>query len=229
MAPKKEKGGEGSKKAAGQARKADAAAAKAAAEDAKKAAADETEWKKGAKDGSKKESEAAKKAEQARKKAELEALLAEDEKNTPGRAAPKNSKTAGKKPTRGLDAALGALGLDDNKELPALGASNIDDAFDVLADVESSQSKIDRHPERRAEAAYKAFKEQKMIEMREEGLKLKLSQRIERINREWKKHPDNPNSPNFNKPRLAYNATKEEVAEFARAEKERTEARLTVH
>ena len=47
-----------------------------------------------------------------------------------------------------------------------------------------------------------------MAEMREEGLKLKLSQRIERIDREWRKHPENPNSPNYNKPKLAYNATK---------------------
>ncbi|KAI0424589.1 hypothetical protein F5Y09DRAFT_134672 [Xylaria sp. FL1042] len=227
MAPKKS-GGEGSKKAAGQARKAEAAAAKAAAEDAKKAAVEDAEWKKGAKDGSKKEAEAAKKAEQAKKKAEREALLAEEEKNTPGRATPKNAKTAAKKTNRGLDAALGSLDLDD-KKLPELGASNIDDAFDVLADVESGSVKIDRHPERRAEALYKAYKEKRMTEMREEGLKLKLSQRIERIDREWKKHPDNPNSVNYNKPRLAYNATKEEIAEFAKAEKERTEARLTVH
>ncbi|KAI1273359.1 hypothetical protein F5Y07DRAFT_377116 [Xylaria sp. FL0933] len=226
MAPKKS-GGEGSKKAAGQARKAEAAAAKAAAEDAKKAAAEEAEWKKGAKDGSKKEAEAAKKAELARKKAEKDALLAEEEKNTPGRATPKNAKTAAKKTNKGLDAALGALDLDD-KKLPELGASNIDDAFDVLADVESGGLKIDRHPERRAEALYKAYKEKRMAEMREEGLKLKLSQRIERIDREWKKHPDNPKSLNYDKPRLAYNATKEEIAEFAKAEKERTEARLTV-
>ncbi|KAK5633209.1 hypothetical protein RRF57_008923 [Xylaria bambusicola] len=171
---------------------------------------------------------AAKKEAQARKKAEKDALLAEEEKNTPGRARPKNAKTAEKKPSRGLDAALGALGLDDNKKLPELGASNIDDAFDVLADVESGGIKIDRHPERRAEALYKAYKEQRMAEMREEGLKLKLSQRIERIDREWKKHPDNPNSVNYNKPKLAYNATKEEIAEFQKAERERTEARLTV-
>ncbi|KAI1302274.1 hypothetical protein F5Y03DRAFT_362262 [Xylaria venustula] len=226
MAPKKS-GGEGSKKAAGQARKADAAAAKAAAEDAKKAAVEYAKWEKGSKDSSRKEAEAAKKAELAKKKAEREALLAEEEKNTPGRATPKNAKTAAKKPSRGLDAALGALDIDD-KKLPELGASNIDDAFDVLADVESGGVKIDRHPERRAEAAYKAFKEKRMTEMREEGLKLKLSQRIERIDREWKKHPDNPNSVNYNKPRLAYNSTKEEIAEFAKAEKEKTEARLTV-
>ena len=68
-----------------------------------------------------------------------------------------------------------------------------------------------------------------MAEMREEGLKLKLSQRIERIDREWRKHPENPNSPNYNKPKLAYNATKEEIAEYSKTVKEGTEARLTVH
>ncbi|KAI0872351.1 hypothetical protein GGS24DRAFT_468069 [Hypoxylon argillaceum] len=223
------KGGEGSKKAAGQARKADAAAAKTAAEEAKKAAAEEKEWKKGAKDGSKKELEAARKAEIAQKKAERDALLAEEEKNTPGRATPKNSKTAEKKTRRGLDEALGSLDLSD-KQLPELGShNNIDDAYDVLADVESGAgSAIDRHPERR-QAAYKLYKEKRMQEMRDEGLKLKLSQRIERIDREWKSHPDNPRSDNYNKPRLAYNATKEEIQEFVKAEKERTEARLVLH
>ncbi|KAI1197535.1 hypothetical protein F5X97DRAFT_301856 [Nemania serpens] len=223
------KGGEGSKKAAGQSRKAEAAAAKAAAEDAKKAAAEDVEWKKGAKDSSKKESEAARKAEQERKKAEREALIAEDEKNTPGRANPKNSKTAEKKTGRGLDAALGSLGLDDNK-LPELAAhNNINDAISVLAEAEpGSELKIDRHPERRR-GAYEAYKEKRMAEMREEGIKLKLSQRIERIDREWRNHPDNPKSEKYDKPRLAYNATKEEVQEFVKSEKERMEARLRLH
>ncbi|KAI1365047.1 hypothetical protein F5Y08DRAFT_194288 [Xylaria arbuscula] len=227
MPPKK--GGEGSKKAAGQARKAEAAAAKAQAEEAKKEAAVDADWKRGAKDSSKKDNAEAKKAEAARKKAEKDALLAEEEKNTPGRAQPKNAKTAAKKPSRGIDAALGGLDLnDDNKKLPELGASNIDDAFDVLADVESGGIKIDRHPERRAEALYKAYKEKRMAEMREEGLKLKLSQRTEIIQREWRKHPDNPTSANYSKPKLAYNSTKEEIAEFAKAERERVESKLTV-
>ncbi|KAJ3554895.1 hypothetical protein NPX13_g10485 [Xylaria arbuscula] len=220
MPPKK--GGEGSKKTAGQARKAEAAAAKAQAEEAKKEAAVDADWKRGAKDSSKKQ-------RQPVKKAEKDALLAEEEKNTPGRAQPKNAKTAAKKPSRGIDAALGGLDLnDDNKKLPELGASNIDDAFDVLADVESGGIKIDRHPERRAEALYKAYKEKRMAEMREEGLKLKLSQRTEIIQREWRKHPDNPTSANYSKPKLAYNSTKEEIAEFAKAERERVESKLTV-
>ena len=64
------------------------------------------------------ENEAAKKAELAQKKAEREALLAEEERNTPGRAAPKNSKTAAKKtaaPARGLD--LSQLDGDERPKL----------------------------------------------------------------------------------------------------------------
>lgn len=48
------KGGENSKKSAGQARKADAAAAKAAVEEEKKTAAEEQKWEKGAKNSAKK-------------------------------------------------------------------------------------------------------------------------------------------------------------------------------
>jgi hypothetical protein len=52
--PPKRSGGEGSKKAQGQARKQDAAAAKKAAEEAQKQAAEAQTWDKGAKDSSKK-------------------------------------------------------------------------------------------------------------------------------------------------------------------------------
>lgn len=48
------KGGDGSKKAAGQARKAETAANKAAAENAKKAAEEAADWDRGAKNNSKK-------------------------------------------------------------------------------------------------------------------------------------------------------------------------------
>lgn len=173
--------------------------------------------------------EAARKAEQAQKKAEREALIAEDERNTPGRAKPKNSKTAEKKSGRGLDAALGSLGLNDNK-LPELGAhDNMDDAYNVLADVEpGSELKIDRHPERRT-VVYNAYKEKRMAELRAEEPTLNLSQRTERIKREWSKHPDNPKSNNYDGPLLAYNASKEEVQEALKVEKERREARLRVH
>ncbi|KAK0643604.1 hypothetical protein B0T16DRAFT_459731 [Cercophora newfieldiana] len=220
----KKAAGENSKKAQGQARKADAAAQKAAAEDAKKAAAEASQWEKGAKSNAKKEAEAAKKAEAARKKAEKDALMAEEEKSLPSRAAPKNAKTAPKK-TRGLDLSQ----LDDDggsKKLPGLVASNIDDALDALglADSSAASDKIDRHPERRRKAAYAAFEERRLKEMDTDGsgAGLRLNQRKERIRKEFEKSPENP----MNQLSVAYDASKEEIAQLKQAEKSKVEGRL---
>ncbi|KAI3331809.1 DUF1014-domain-containing protein [Xylariaceae sp. AK1471] len=230
------KGGEareGSKKAAGQARKADAAAAKAAAEDAKRAAAQDSEWQMGAKNSAKKEAEAAKKAEQARKKAEKEALLAEDDQNTPGRALPKKSKTADKKPkpkpspSGGLDSALSQLELGDNKlkDVSVSGVDNILGAWDAgLIDAPTS-IKLEQHPERRKKAAFTVFQERRLKEMKEEGLNrvLRLSQMKKRIEEEFEKSPENP----MRQAHISHNATREEKQAVLQAEKEKLEALYT--
>jgi hypothetical protein len=170
------------------------------------------------------EAEAAKKVEAARKKAEKDALVAEEEKSLPSRAAPKNAKTAPKK-TRGLDLSQ----LDDdggNKKLPGLVATNIDDALDALglADSGSQADKIDRHPERRRKAAYAAFEERRLKEMDVDGsgAGLRLNQRKERIRKEFEKSPENP----MNQLAVAYDATKEELAQLRQAEKSKVEGRL---
>jgi len=216
------KGADNSKKAAGNARKAEAAAQKAAAEDAKRAAAEDAEWSKGAKGNAKKEAEAAKKAEAARKKAEKEALLKEEEANTPGRAGPKNAKTAVKK-TRGLDLSQ----LDDDRSggsLGALNATGIDNALDALSLTTSDAAKVDRHPERRFKAAYAAFEERRLKEMDNDGTGqgLRLQQRKDKIRKEFEKSPENP----FNQVTARFDATKEELAEIKQKEKSKIEARL---
>ncbi|RYC63940.1 hypothetical protein CHU98_g2281 [Xylaria longipes] len=217
------KGGENSKKAAGQARKADATAAKAAAEDAKKAAVEDDKWVKGAKNSAKKEAEAAKKAEQARRKAENEALLAEDEKNTPGRPTPKKTKTAPKKPSRGIGSALSQLSLDGNEKEKALSGSGIDNSLDVFDVIDASKNiKLEQHPERRFPAAFAAFRERREKEMKEEGIKLKYSQRLERIKEEFNNSPENP----FLQAHVNHNATREEKQAAIHAEKERKESHL---
>ncbi|KAK4103644.1 DUF1014-domain-containing protein [Parathielavia hyrcaniae] len=170
------------------------------------------------------EVEEAKKAEQARKKAEKEALLAEEEKNTPGRAAPKNSKTAAKK-TRGLDLSQ----LDDDKGsgggLPALSASGIDNALDALSLTSKSDTKIDKHPERRFKAAYAQFEERRLTEMESDGsgAGLRLNQKKEKIKKEFERSPENP----FNQLTARYDASKDELAELRQKEKGKIEARLT--
>ncbi|KAK3318493.1 hypothetical protein B0H66DRAFT_557483 [Apodospora peruviana] len=219
--PAKKGGGEGSKKAAGQARKADAAAQKAAAEEAKKASAEAEEWNKGAKSNAKKEAEAAKKAEAARKKAEREAMLAEEEKALPARSAPKNAKLAVKK-TRGLD--LSQLDNDGGSPLSALSASGIDNALDALSLTTAPENKVDRHPERRFKAAYAQFEERRLKEMEDDGsgAGLRLNQKKEKIKKEFEKSPDNP----FNQVSVSYDASKDEIAKIKEQERLKIEARL---
>lgn len=169
------------------------------------------------------EAEAAKKAEAARKKAEKEALLKEEEKNTPGRTQPKNAKTAVKK-TRGLD--LSQLDDDGSGSLAALNASGIDNALDALslATTGSAVDKIDRHPERRFKAALAAFEERRLAEMEKDGSGqgLRQNQKKERIRKEFEKHPDNP----FNQVTARYDASREELAQLKEQERVKIESRL---
>jgi len=173
------------------------------------------------------EAEAAKKLELAKKKAEREALLAEEERGTPGRSTPKNSKTAAKK-TNKLDLAQ----LDDGGggggpgPLTALNASGIDNALDALsltADA-SSEAKIDRHPERRFKAAYMAYEERRLREMEDDdsGKGLRLQQRKERIKKDFDKSPENP----FNQVAARFDSSKEELQRIRDAEKAKIESRL---
>ncbi|POS81254.1 hypothetical protein DHEL01_v200354 [Diaporthe helianthi] len=221
MAKKGGGAGENSKKAAGQSRKAEAAANKKAAEDSKKAAVEDAEWSKGSKKANaKKEEEAAKKAEAARKKAEREALLAEEEKNTPGRSAPKNAKAAQKK-TRlgGLDAALGGVDWGDGK-LATLNASGLDNALDALdISLSDDRVKIDRHPERRVNKVFTAWKKQQMEQLTEEGyFKIKGHSRSKKEEQLWEEFQDSPENP-MNQVHGRFDTTREEMAEIRAQEK----------
>ncbi|OTA96146.1 hypothetical protein M434DRAFT_393233 [Hypoxylon sp. CO27-5] len=222
------KGGENSKKAAGQARKAEAAAQKAAVEDAKKAAVQDAEWEKGAKSNAKKEAQAAKKAEQARKKAERDAALAEEEKSLPSRAAPKNSKTAVKKTNRGLDNALSEFKIDSDHSDVEYEASGTKDSLALLDTLlsKSTEIKVDRHARRRVGAAYAAFEERRLKEMKEDGSGKgkRLNTKREQIWKEFEKSPENPLNNTLN---VAHNATKEEIEELKQQEKARSRALFT--
>jgi hypothetical protein len=167
------------------------------------------------------EAEAEKKAELAKKKAEREAMLAEEEKNTPGRSAPKNAKAAVKK-TRALD--LSQLDGDDSGGLTALNASGIDNALDALSLTAKSDSKVDRHPERRFKAAYAQFEERRLQEMESDGTGqgLRLNQKKEKIKKEFERSPENP----FNQLTARYDATKEELADLRSQERSKIESRL---
>lgn len=166
------------------------------------------------------EAAAAKQAEAARKKAEKDALLKEEEDSLPSKGGAKG-KAAPAKKSRGLDLS----GLDapsSKKDLAALNATGIDNALDALSLTKESNEKIDRHPERRFPAAYKAFEERRLEEMKDEK-GLRRQQKIDQIRKEFEKHPDNP----FNQVAASYNMSKGEIAELRESERAKKETMLT--
>ncbi|KAK3056948.1 hypothetical protein LTR09_001986 [Extremus antarcticus] len=216
MAPK----GDNGKKAAGNAKKAEAAAQKKAVEDQKQAATESQKWGTGSKDTSKAEAAASKATEAARKKAEKDALLAEEEASLPSKPTSKKAPAAAKK-ARGLD--LSDLdGPSSSKNPAALNATGIDNAIDALSLTNNNQDKIDKHPERRFKAAYAAFEERRLDEMKDEK-GLRRQQKIEMIRKEFEKHPDNP----FNQVSGRYDMSKEEIKELKESERTKKEELLT--
>lgn len=135
----------------------------------------------------------------------------------------KSAKAAPKKPARGLDAALAdSLGEPSDKKGPALNATGIDNALDALSLTGSNNNAaLDRHPERRFKAAYNAYEERRLDEMKDDKT-LRKQQKIERIRKEFEKSPENP----FNQLSASYNMSKEEIADLKKLEKDSIEKRL---
>lgn len=115
-------------------------------------------------------------------------------------------------------------GLDapsSKKDLGSLNATGIDNALDALSLTNNNNDKIDRHPERRFKAAYTAFEERRLEEMKDEK-GLRRQQKIDQIRKEFEKHPENP----FNQVAATYNMSKEELRELRESEKAKIEGRL---
>ncbi|KAL8932893.1 MAG: hypothetical protein Q9216_006627 [Gyalolechia sp. 2 TL-2023] len=237
----KKPAGENTKKAAGNAKKAEAAAQKAATENAKKAAIDDAEWSKGAKSNAKKEEAEAKKADAARKKAEKDALLAEEERNSPSTSKPKNGAKSAPKKTSAAAPASRKLNLDqldspddipspsnqnnnNNNPPTALNATGIDNALDALSLTTGANAseKIDRHPERRFKAAYAAYEARRMPELEAEMKGLRRQQRVDIVRKEFERSAENP----FNQVSVGFDASREEVREVRAMEREKVERRL---
>ncbi|CAI5744500.1 unnamed protein product [Peronospora destructor] len=81
-------------------------------------------------------------------------------------------------------------------------ARSLDAALDLLA---VGDKEIEKHPERRVKAAYKAFEEVMMPQLKEDYPGLKLSQYKQKLSELWRRSPDNP----LNQESLAYNAKKQ--------------------
>jgi hypothetical protein len=212
---------ENTKKVAGNAKKAEAAAQKQAAADAASERAEAEKWDKGAKSNAKKQSAEEKKASAAAAKAERDKLLAEEEANQPSKPKGAGKKTAEKKTKGTLD--LSQLDSDSTKE-KTLNATGIDNALDALSLTgDQKGQKMDRHPERRFAAAYKAYEERRLPEVKQESPGLRRNQQIELIRKEFEKHPDNPFNADNN---IRFDASKEEVADAKRRVNEGVEKRL---
>ncbi|ODQ80918.1 hypothetical protein BABINDRAFT_6789 [Babjeviella inositovora NRRL Y-12698] len=215
---------ENSKKAAGNARKAETANKKRAEEDAKVQALEEEDWSKGSKKGNKKrEDEAEKKAEAARKKAERDAALKEEEDSLPSKPSAKGrgaAKVAAKK-TGKIDDFM------DFSKVGSISATGIEDALDALTLATTtnggfSAKDIDRHPERRYKAAYAAYEETRVPELRKEHPGLRLQQVKQLVHKEFEKSPENP----FNQITVDYNTKREEVSELKQKLKTEKEKRF---
>lgn len=128
------------------------------------------------------------------------------------------------------------------RKAPGLTATNIDDALDALTITGKpgknvSTSDVDRHPERRFKAAYAAYEERRIAEMKAEKSGLRQQQMKDVAYKEFQKSPENP----FNQLTADHNgmirssvlfqntdhlATREELQEIAKNEREKTEKRL---
>lgn len=146
--------------------------------------------------------------------------MADEEKNLPSRSGPKNAKTAQKK-TKGLD--LSSL----DEALPALNASGIDNAMDAFEALDAGSGTKILKGSGNIKAKYRAFEDRRMDELREEGYfkggtGQDRSKAKQMIFKEWDKAPENPK----NQLQVAYNATKEEIAEAKATHAAAIEARL---
>ncbi|KAG8943720.1 hypothetical protein FRC04_002552 [Tulasnella sp. 424] len=109
-----------------------------------------------------------------------------------------------------------ATGLDDALEMMSLVTAKTD-----KASVGQAAAGIESHPERRFKAAFEAYKERTLPELKDERPGLRLQQYNDIMYKQFQKHPDNP----FNQQTVSYNASQEEKTGILQRQKERTENR----
>ncbi|KAM4738749.1 coiled-coil domain-containing protein 124 [Anableps anableps] len=73
-------------------------------------------------------------------------------------------------------------------------ARTIEDAISVLS---TGPEDLDRHPERRMKAAFTAFEEANMPQLKMENPNMRLSQLKQQLKKEWAKSPENPLNQRF--------------------------------
>ncbi|ORY02339.1 DUF1014-domain-containing protein [Basidiobolus meristosporus CBS 931.73] len=209
--------GENSKVTAAKERKAKGNAEAKAKKDAEVEARESVEWAKGAKKGDKKELEAAKKVcTQSRLVRERARLIRSV-----------SQKKAAKK-TQEVE----SFQAENRQPVIELGASNIDDALDLMEAVNESSDAaansnkllLDRHPERRAKAAYAAYEERELPKLKAENKGLRLTQLKQILWKDWQKSPENP----FNQASLAFDAKRQDGVDLVEQQRQAIEERLRI-
>ncbi|KAI5955930.1 hypothetical protein KGF54_001432 [Candida jiufengensis] len=207
----KKQAGENSKKAAGNAKKQEQANKKKQEQLDKLEAEESSKWEDGSKKGNKKkEDEQFKKEEAARKKQERDLLLQAEEASLPSK--PTKSKQRGAEKVAAKRTGKIDDFLDFNKDTPELSASGLDNALEALAltgkDSGVSNKDIDRHAERRVKAAFKAYEDKRLPEIRKENPGLRLQQVKNLVFKEFQKSKENPMNQDTN---VKYNANRDEL------------------
>ncbi|KAH8110620.1 DUF1014-domain-containing protein [Phellopilus nigrolimitatus] len=241
MAPK----GGNAKKESGRAKKAENEAKKrdAEAETKEKKVADE--WSSGAKGKSAKEDKEAKRKEALALKAERERILAMEEAAIPSKPKPVQKAGAKKKAVDTRPAGPGAIaagggiasataesGPDERpKEIEAFSATGIDDALDLMEVVNAKKDKasvgqqaagLEKHPERRFKAAFEAYQERELPNIKNDHPGLRLNQYKDLLFKQFQKSSENP----FNQTLVSYDASKDEKVEALQHRKKELEDRL---
>ncbi|PVU97169.1 hypothetical protein BB561_000721 [Smittium simulii] len=210
---------------------------------------EQKEWAVGSKDTSKKEREEIKRLEKLEKKQQAIELLKKEEATIiSGNTKPRPTKLFLKsnKPTPAIRGEEKKAVAKQDKILaevqvptPSFSASGIDSALDLfdalsvdVADTSSDISQlkknstvgnlIDRHPERRAKAAYKAYEDRELQQIRADYPGLRLQQHKDILWKNWLVSPENP----FNQSKVAFNATQDEIKTVAKNHAETIKNRL---
>jgi len=193
--------GQNTKAVAANEKKAAANAEKSQKQKAAAEAEEAAEWAEGSKQKAKsKEDQEKKRLEALEAKRLREEMLAAEEASLPARGV---AKKAVKK-----EASFHAFASTTD----SFAASNLDDALDLMTAIKQSggsqnQDKVERHPERRLKSAWAQFEEEQLPILKKENPGLKLSQLNQKLQKIWKKSPQNP----LNQQSVAYNASKGDI------------------
>ncbi|TFK64344.1 DUF1014-domain-containing protein [Pluteus cervinus] len=122
-------------------------------------------------------------------------------------------------------------GAGEPEPVESYAATGIDNALDLLelvtaktdkASVGQQAAGIERHPERRFKAAFEAYQERELPNLRVDHPGLRLQQYKDLLYKQFQKSPENP----YNQATVAYDASKEDKVEALRYKRAEVEKRL---